>query len=153
MLYYYFNSRHFSIPKYKIWFRYFMGSTHFQEVIFYLWTDPSEICTAYVKLNSNSILLLKIFWISIWFSKKIGIFYFSSFFKRIEVKIYFLWWRKIFKQHFRYFQKYAFLDLWAAKKIRPENWKSRCIILCGIQCRFQNWLCFSSSKNQKRRYK
>ena len=66
------------------------GSTPFQGVIFYLWTDLDEICTAYVKLNSNSILFVKFFWISVWFSRKWGIFDFCLcfflIFKRIEVK-------------------------------------------------------------------
>ena len=29
----------------------------------YLFTDPNEICTAYVKLNSKHILFVRIFWI------------------------------------------------------------------------------------------
>ena len=35
--------------------------THFEDMIFYLWTDSNEICTAYVKLKINHILFLKIF--------------------------------------------------------------------------------------------
>ena len=35
----------------------------------YLFTDPDKIRTAYVKLNSNHILLLRIFWFSIYFSR------------------------------------------------------------------------------------
>ena len=35
----------------------------------YLFTDPDEICTAYVKLNSNHILFMRIFWFSIYFSR------------------------------------------------------------------------------------
>ena len=41
------------------------GSTSFQGVIFYLWTDFDEICTVYVKLNSYSIFFMQIFWISV----------------------------------------------------------------------------------------
>ena len=45
-----------------------------------------------------------------------------------------------------YFQKYAFFDIWPAiKKFWPENWKSLCVTLCQIRCRFQICLCFSSS--------
>ena len=37
-------------------------------MIFYLWTDSNEICTAYVKLKINHILFMKIFdfWFSFW---------------------------------------------------------------------------------------
>ena len=35
----------------------------------YLFTDPDKICTAYVKLNSNHTLFLRIFWFSIYFSR------------------------------------------------------------------------------------
>ena len=37
------------------------GPTPFEEMIFYLWTDSNEICTAYVKLNSKHILFMRIF--------------------------------------------------------------------------------------------
>ena len=30
-----------------------MGLTPFEDMIFYLWTDSNEICTAYVKLKIN----------------------------------------------------------------------------------------------------
>ena len=40
------------------------GPTPFLGVIFYLWTDPAEINTEYVKLKKNYILFLKIFWFS-----------------------------------------------------------------------------------------
>ena len=36
------------------------------------------------------------------------------------------------------------MDILPVKKNRPENWKSSSVTLCGIQCRFQNCLCFSS---------
>ena len=35
----------------------------------YLFTDPDEICTAYVKLNSKHILFVRIFRFSIYFSR------------------------------------------------------------------------------------
>ena len=35
----------------------------------YLFTDPDKIFTAYVKLNSNHILFVRIFWFSIYFSR------------------------------------------------------------------------------------
>ena len=35
----------------------------------YLFTDPDEICTAYVKLNSKHILFVRIFWSTIYFSR------------------------------------------------------------------------------------
>ena len=35
-------------------------------MIFYLWTDSNEICTAYVKLNSKHILFMRIFLFSFW---------------------------------------------------------------------------------------
>ena len=37
------------------------GPTPFEDMIFYLWTDSNEICTAYVKLNSEHILFMRIF--------------------------------------------------------------------------------------------
>ena len=37
------------------------GPTPFEHMIFYLWTNSNEICTAYVKLKINHILFLKIF--------------------------------------------------------------------------------------------
>ena len=37
------------------------GPTPFEDMIFYLWTDSNEICTAYVKLNSNHIVFMRIF--------------------------------------------------------------------------------------------
>ena len=37
------------------------GPTPFEDMIFYLWTDSNEICTAYVKLKINHILFLKNF--------------------------------------------------------------------------------------------
>ena len=37
------------------------GPTPFEDMIFYLWTDSNEICTAYVKLNSKHILFMRIF--------------------------------------------------------------------------------------------
>ena len=39
----------------------FRGPTPFEDRIFYLWTDSNEICTAYVKLNSEHILFMRIF--------------------------------------------------------------------------------------------
>ena len=42
------------------------GPTPFEDMIFYLWTDSTEICTAYVKLKINHILFLKNFWFSFW---------------------------------------------------------------------------------------
>ena len=41
------------------------GPTPFEDMIFYLWTDSNEICTAYVKLNSKHILFMRIFSFSI----------------------------------------------------------------------------------------
>ena len=41
------------------------GPTPFEDMIFYLWTDSNEICTAYVKLNSKHILFMRIFGFSI----------------------------------------------------------------------------------------
>ena len=38
------------------------GSTPFQGVIFYLWTDLNEICTAYIKLNSKIFLFVDFFY-------------------------------------------------------------------------------------------
>ena len=35
------------------------GPTPFEDMIFYLWTDSNDICTAYVKLKINHILFLK----------------------------------------------------------------------------------------------
>ena len=37
------------------------GPTPFEDMIFYLWTDSNEICTAYVKLRINHILFVKNF--------------------------------------------------------------------------------------------
>ena len=37
------------------------GPTPFEDMIFYLWTDSNEICTAYVKLKINHILFVKNF--------------------------------------------------------------------------------------------
>ena len=37
------------------------ASTPFEDMIFYLWTDSNEICTAYVKLKINHILFMKFF--------------------------------------------------------------------------------------------
>ena len=37
------------------------GPTPFEDMIFYLWTDSNEICTAFVKLNSEHILFMRIF--------------------------------------------------------------------------------------------
>ena len=42
-------------------FLYLRGPTPFEDMIFYLWTDSNEICTAYVKLNSKHILFMRIF--------------------------------------------------------------------------------------------
>ena len=39
----------------------------------------------------------------------------------------------------------CFKTLTCKEKNMPEKWKSRSIVLCGIQFRFQNCLCFSSS--------
>ena len=41
------------------------GPTPFEDMIFYLWADSNEICTAYVKLKINHILFMKNFWFSI----------------------------------------------------------------------------------------
>ena len=41
------------------------GSTPFEDMIFYLWTDLYEICTAYVKLEINHIIFMKNFRFSI----------------------------------------------------------------------------------------
>ena len=48
-----------------LFFRYtlpFRGPTPFEDMIFYLWTDSNEICTAYVKLKIKHILFLKNVW-------------------------------------------------------------------------------------------
>ena len=37
------------------------GPTHFWGVILYLWTDPGEINTAYVKLKKKCFLFMKFF--------------------------------------------------------------------------------------------
>ena len=37
------------------------GSTPFQVVIFYLWTDLNEICTAYVEMNSKIFMFMELF--------------------------------------------------------------------------------------------
>ena len=50
-----FNSRHI------IEVNSLRGPTPFDDMIFYLWTDSNEICTAYVKLNSKHILFMRIF--------------------------------------------------------------------------------------------
>ena len=67
------------------------GPTPFEDMIFYLWTDSNEICTAYVKLKIYHILFVKNFWFSIEFFRKLrfscflrGIFW--VIFKRIEIK-------------------------------------------------------------------
>ena len=70
------------------------GYTPFQGVIFYLWTDLDEICTVYIKLNSNSILFANFFLDFGMVFEKIWNFRFFFFcvcvffqiFKRIEVK-------------------------------------------------------------------
>ena len=58
----------------KLWKAFFLilesyfelrGPTPFEDMIFYLWTDSNEICTAYVKLKINHILFVKNFWFSI----------------------------------------------------------------------------------------
>ena len=43
------------------YFVYFRGPTPFEDMIFYLWTDSNEMCTAYVKLKINHILFMKNF--------------------------------------------------------------------------------------------
>ena len=35
------------------------GPTLFEDMIFYLWTDSNEICTAYVKLKKKSYFILE----------------------------------------------------------------------------------------------
>ena len=52
------------------------GPTPFENMIFYLWTDSYEICTAYVKLNINHILFLNFFFIFDLVFEKITIFMF-----------------------------------------------------------------------------
>ena len=37
------------------------GPTPFEDMIFYLWTDSSQIITAYLKLNSKHILFMRFF--------------------------------------------------------------------------------------------
>ena len=66
------------------------GPTPFEDMIFYLWTDSNEICTAYVKLKINHILFVKNLIFDLVF-EKITIFLFFEgifwvIFKRIEVK-------------------------------------------------------------------
>ena len=57
------------------------GSTPFQGVIFYLWTDLDEICTVCVKLNSNSTLFVQFFffWFRYGFRENLKFSIFSNF--------------------------------------------------------------------------
>ena len=62
-----------------LYFIFSINSIVFYEIIYnditesrdvtYLFTDPDEICTAYVKLNSKHILFVRIFRFSIYFSR------------------------------------------------------------------------------------
>ena len=67
-----------------------MGPTPFENMIFYLWTDSNEICTAYVKLNSKHISFMENFSIFDLVFEKIAIFMFlrvfKNFFKKISKK-------------------------------------------------------------------
>ena len=69
-----------------------MGIDPFSGSDFYIWIDLNEICTAYVKLNSNSILLVNFFEFRYGFRENlefsIFLFVFFSILKRIEVKKY-----------------------------------------------------------------
>ena len=58
------------------------GPTPFEDMIFYLWTDYKEICTAYAKLNSKHILFMKIFWFSIPFWENYDFHVFEGYFKK-----------------------------------------------------------------------
>ena len=54
--------------------------THFLGVfIFYLWTDPAEIDTEYVKLKKITFCSWKFFWIFGIVFEKMGFFFFFSF--------------------------------------------------------------------------
>ena len=55
------------------------------DMIFYLWTDSNEICTAYIKLKINHILFMKFFLIFDLVFEKIR---FSSFLKGIFLVIF-----------------------------------------------------------------
>ena len=54
-------------------------SDPFSGMIFYLWTDLNDICTAYVKLNSNSILFVIFF-----------LFFYYGFRENLEFSIFFV---------------------------------------------------------------
>ena len=68
------------------------GTTPFYGVIFYLWTDPAEINTEYVKLKKITFCSWKFFdfrnsfWKKLDFYVFLGIYFWN--FKRIEVKNY-----------------------------------------------------------------
>ena len=110
---------------------------------------------------------MQIFWISVWFSRKVfSVCFFFNFQKNRSEKLSMLeekekqFWnqhwipRKVTRSDFKFssyffyifffvFSKICFFGhLTCNKKIRPENWKSLCVTLCGIQCRFQNCLFF-----------
>ena len=52
------------------------GSTPFEDMIFYLWTDSNEICTAYVKLKISDTFIPEKFLIFALVFEKITIFMF-----------------------------------------------------------------------------
>ena len=68
----------YDISAFMVYFIFSINSIVFYEIFYndvtasrdvtYLFTDPDEICTAYVKLNSKHILFMRIFWLSIYFS-------------------------------------------------------------------------------------
>ena len=61
----------YDISAFMVYFIFSINSIVFYEIFYndattscdvmYLFSDPDEICTAYVKLNSNHILFLRIF--------------------------------------------------------------------------------------------
>ena len=57
-----------SILFYEIFYNDVTASRRSRDVT-YLFIDPDEICTAYVKLNSKHILFVRIFRFSIYFSR------------------------------------------------------------------------------------
>ena len=69
----------YDISAFMVYFIFSINSIVFYEIFYndvtasrdvtYLFTDPDEICTAYVKLNSKHILFVKIFQFSIYFSR------------------------------------------------------------------------------------
>ena len=64
----------FQPSSFILYFIFSINSIVFYEIfashdVTYLFTDPDEICTAYVKLNYKHILFMRIVWFSIYFSR------------------------------------------------------------------------------------